>query len=209
MRIILHLVTLTYAPCSLVNEEFNRAVRVTCPDRGCRPWRRFCRRCTATLRSTAAPTRATWIAASGRRAGGPIVDTGLVYKKISNSCITKSAGKCSKTSSNISLRYGRTIVDSLELRVRGRYGGRGPARPTHMHDVCQHHRSSPLPSYRIAQLARMHAQIAHRACVCGGAPSECSSLPYISIYRCTSSLLLRGNVFYASPFDGIFSSWSD
>ena len=83
--------------------------------------------------------------------------------------------------------------------MRGRYGGRGPARPTHMHDVCQHHRSSPLPSYRIAQLARMHAQIAHRACVCGGAPSECSSLPYISIYRCTSSLLLRGNVFYASP----------
>ena len=122
---------------------------------------------------------------------------------------TKSAGKWSKTSSNISLRNGRTIVDSLELRVRGRYGGRGPARPTHMHDVCQHHRSSPLPSYRIAQLARMHAQIAHRACVCGGAPSECSSLPYISIYRCTSSLLLRGNVFYASPFDGIFSSWSD
>ena len=180
MRIILHRVTLTYAPCSLVNEEeFNRAVRVTCPDRGCRPWRRFCRRCTATLRSTAAPTRATWIAASGRRAGGPIVDTGLVYKKISNSCITKSAGKCSKTSSNISLRNGRTIVDSLELRVRGRYGGRGPARPTHMHDVCQHHRSSPLPSYRIAQLARMHAQIAHRACVCGGAPSECSSLPNI------------------------------
>ena len=71
------------------------------------------------------------------------------------------------------------LVDSLELRVRGRYGGRGPARPTHMHDVCQHHRSSPLPSYRIAQLARMHAQIAHRTCVCGGTPSECSSLPNI------------------------------
>ena len=94
MRIILHRVTITYAPCSLVNEEeFNRAVRVTCPDRGCRPWRRSCRRCTATLRSTAAPTRATWIAASGRRAGGPIADTGLVYKKSSNSCTYEEGRK--------------------------------------------------------------------------------------------------------------------
>ena len=74
-----------------------------------------------------------------------------------------------------------------------------PARP-----ICTMYASIIAPllsSYRIAQLARMHAQIAHRACVCGGAPSECSSLPYISIYRCTSSLLLRGNVFYAALSD--------
>ena len=72
-----------------------------------------------------------------------------------------------------------------------------PARP-----ICTMYASiiAPLlPSYRIAQLARMHAQIAHRA---GVAALQVSVHLYLtSIYSRCSSLLLRGNVFYAAPSD--------